>query len=394
MLAGLRKTLCAPPDLTTPRHPFIWWITFGTVSFCALFGLICVLWEPGDKSHPLAYMFLLVFLLSIHAIRLLSHKWLVFLSRAEDESYINQLLVTARTIEPTVGTKNKPIRPTDYDEKVNSINQEVNRIKSLKATQIVEWELLPLQNLLLHFMNVHVLISQARLKLDDLEDYASDTAYSIDREQFESLRHSVLNAIDKATDSIITSKSRTNDTGQQRSAFIDDAATELRASIQATQEYIIDYRWNWANGNVTLAGLKLACIISIPLLIFAGLLPIGILGTQETMAWFNWAFVGASGAITSVLLAFRHADETEVGHATSRREVSRAFIAAVLGFVSGTIFYAIVGSEVAGEILLDELLPDVTSANGDQKLLGVVWAFIAGFVFEKAIDTARSALQG
>ena len=394
MFARLRKTLGVAWDLKTPRHPIIWWITFGAVAIIALAGLICVLLNPSDKGHSLSYMFLLVFLLSIHAIRLLSHKWLVFLSRVEDESYINQLLVTARSIEPTVGTKDKPIRPTDYEEKVNTINQEADRIENLEMTQIVEWELLPLQNLLLQFMNVHVLISQARLKLDDLEDYASDTAYSIDREQFESLRHSVLNAIDKATDSITTSKSRTSDSEQQRSAFIDDAATELRASIQATQEYIIDYRWNWANGNVTLAGLKLACIVSIPLLIFAGLLPIGILDTQQTMAWFNWAFVGASGAITSVLLAFRHSDETEVGHATSRREVSRAFIAAVLGFVSGTIFYAIIGGEVAGEILLDELLPDVASANSSQKLLGVVWAFVAGFVFEKAIDTARSALQG
>ena len=319
---------------------------------------------------------------------------MVFLSRVEDESYINQLLVTARAVQPAVGTKDEPIRPTDFEHKVGYIEKEVCRIEGLQKTQIVEWELLPLQNLLLDFMNVHVLISQARLKLDDLEEYASDTAYSIDREKFENLRHSVLNAIDKATDSITTSKSRNYDTDQQRGAFIDDAATELRASIQAIQEYIIDYRWNWANGNVTLAGLKLACIISIPLLILAGLLPIELLDTQPAMAWFNWAFVGASGAITSVLLAFRHSDETEVGHATSRREVSRALIAAVLGFVSGAIFYAVIGSGVAGEILLGKFLPDVASENSDQKLLGVVWAFVAGFVFEKAIDTVRSALQG
>ena len=58
------------------------------------------------------------------------------------------------------------------------------------------------------------------------------------------------------------------------------------------------------------------------------------------------------------------------------------------------MFYAVIGGGLASQLILEELLPDVTSTGFDQKLFGIVWAFVSGFLFEKAIDTVRSSLQG
>ena len=287
MFAKLKTVLSAIGDFDLPPLLMFWWILFGGIALCALAGFLCQLLAPARHTELLAYFFLLAFLFCINAIRLLSQKWLVSLARQEDESYINHLLATARAVQPTVGTKDSPERPKNYKQKRSEIQSEIARIKALPVSQRVEWELLPLQNLLLDFMNVHVLISQARLKLDDLEEYAADTAYSIDREKFENLRHSVLNAIERALNAITKSKNLQFDSEQQRESFVDDGSAELRASTQAIQEYLIDYRWNWSNGNVTLAGLKLSCVFSIPGLILVGLLPVGLLETQPVMAWFK-----------------------------------------------------------------------------------------------------------
>lgn len=350
----------------------------------------------GDRTFSLTYIPLFSSLALILFFRAVSHLWLVDHYRREDCHYVRSQIVLAKSVRPRLDFGGE-VERQHYREKKLGLLREVRRLERIGLGSWQDWQILPLSNLLVDFMKVQDLIGHAQLKLDELEDYAGDIAYSLDRAQYQNQQRTVEKAIDKIQNAIIRMESQPDkdSTARERARerYIDRKADSLRAAIRSIHEYVIEYEANWAKGTILLSGLKFGCVVSIPIFLLAGLLPVTT-SSLGSFDWFNWAFMGTSGALTAVLWSFLQTDVIEVGHATSRSEVSRALVAAILGFVSATMFFAFAGSGLAKGLLNEGLIPTVVGDHVDRTnvYLSILWAFFAGFLFEKAIEHVRHSV--
>lgn len=369
-------------------------------SLILFFGFNSYLFQKFLSVEKTNTLVLYASLLSISLVVIITrwslNNWLVHKARLVDRSYVYSILAKAESIEPTVAKDDEKLRPINYDFKkshVDNLKEKLNL--KLNDNKIKEWDLLPLQNSLVDFIPANELIGTALLLLDELEDYADDTTYSIDRIQYDVQRRQVLQAIDIIHDAQASRDDKKKILDEDDKVFIEDQSEKLRAAVRAIQEYTTDYLENWSKGSVTLSGLKFCCAIGIPIFLTAGLLPITRIDNANFYAleWFNWSFIASSGALTGVLLTFLNTNEIEVGHAISRREILRAIIAFVLGFATGAIFYALFGSEITNKILSSSVIPDISSASNNNIFLSITWAFISGFAFEKFLNKVKSTFE-
>ena len=276
-----------------------------------------------------------------------------------------------------------PEIPTNFVERREQVRSEARRLRRLRPKRWTEYNVLTLRRLLVDFLSVEDLKARAQSSLADLEEYAEDSAYRYDMRLFLSWEARVGEAraeIDKNVGSVEEQ---------------DERAEQLRAELRMLLAHVADYQANWADGSVIIRNLLICGAVAVPVLVLMGFLPViyawvDRCSEQCFLSFLNWAFIGASGSITSGLLSLYRSNRVEVGNTQGRAELFRTVAGSTLGLVAGVLMYCIISGGLVQEGFV---IPDTESAALGDASLSFILAFAAGFSFERIFDRV-SGLAG
>lgn len=370
-----------PPKLSSVKKCIL--------GFCYLFLFLSLLYLADQICFGIlppciccTYIVLVIVLAILVIDRWIYHKLIVHNERLEDISLVEAMFVEARTVELT---KKGPMSEPDYfEQKKKELLEEVRRLeKKLGNKGWTEYQVLSLNQMLIEFLEVDELKVRARSSLEDLEDYAEDSAYRYDQKQYDKWKDNINKAINK------------NEQPENDQKDTERAIETLQAELQMLLEHVASYRANWSKGSAILNGIRICGCLAIALLLGMGLLPIfhpaNLNDSDKVISVLNWGVFGIIGAITAVLLSLRKSDYVEVGNTEGRKELWRTIPGIALGLLAGTLAYWM----VAGELFkTGSLVPDLDSPLLKDTGLSVLWAVTAGFYFEKVFDRMLSTTMG
>jgi hypothetical protein len=275
----------------------------------------------------------------------------------------------------------------NFDVKKQQVADELQRLELLGPTGWTEFELLPLNQLVVEFLKLDDLKSRTLSYLADLSEYAEDSAYRYDQRQYNHWEQRINEAIGKIED-------LEDPTDEKRDA----AAEMLRAELRTVQDHVASYHASWAKGSAILRSLTLLGIMAIPLLFLMALLPFLHPGpaTQRILTNLNWGILGIVGSLSTVLLALQRSDFLEVGNTEGRRQLSRTVIGSTLGFLAGVLAFSL----ITGGALKGSIMPELTCGSALKPLqpkdlgLSIIWAIGAGMGFEWILDRVRTTTTG
>ena len=218
----------------------------------------------------------------------LRHEKALHAARLEDLSEVAAMIVEARYVEPRL---KDPQRPEDYERKREELNQEVKRLQDgIGSESWTEYQVLSLNQLLVDFLKVDDLTVRAQSTLEDLQEY-SDLKYNADH--YEVWKYRIEDAIGVIQDKVKDGQSAVE---------VDDAAEKLRARLRTLLEHVADYDKYWAEGAAIFWGIVRCGVVSVPVLLTMGLLPVLHPSGDLILGLANWGFLGVSGALSAVLL--------------------------------------------------------------------------------------------
>lgn len=372
-----------PPELTdwervTLRIADL--VFFGALFFITFIAFLWLARFRAPDHLPLysfwAYISSGLLLAGLFVDRYLRHQKLVHESRLEDRSEVEALFVEAQAVEPRL---TEPITPQLYSEKKEKLDWVVDRLKQLGPKGWTEYQVLPLNQLLVEFLKVDDLKARAQSELAVLQDYAEDTAYRYDYDLYSRWKYRIENASEKI-----------DETEAQPDLKRDKACEQLRAELKDLLEHITDYRANWAEGSAVVRGLMICGAVAVPIFIVMGLLPILYPGSNVSLGVLHWGVFGISGSTTAVLLYLYKSNRVEVGNTEGKSELWRAILGATLGFIAGVLIHSAISG---GLIKTGTAIPELGSLDPKDVGLSIILPFVAGFWFEGIFDRIRRSLE-
>lgn len=369
-----------PEDRFPPK--FVWWkwVVLGltyVAQIVALLGVVDQFWFQILSSREwIAYLGFGVLLGGIFLVRYLRHKILVHSARCEDHSEVDALFVEVRTVEPRLTDPER--KPDDFGQKMQQLNDEVQRLEKLGPKGWTEFQVLSLSQMLVDFLKLHDLKTRARLSLAELEEYAEDSAYRYDIRHLAQWQDNIDDAI-KNIDAV-----------EDKPAEQDRAAERLRAELRTLLEHVAGYQANWAEGSAVVRDLMICGAAAVPIFLVMGLLPFLHPAGDEKFGVLDWGLLGISGSLTAVLLSIRNSDVVEVGNTEGRKELWRAVLGATLGFVAGVLIHSIISG---GLLSAGAAVPDLASVEPKDISLSILWAFGSGMAFDGILQRVRSPLE-
>ena len=377
-----------PPDLSCLSKCVLWVARSFMVFAVCFLGYICVqfLLDPiaVPKCSCWTYIFLSGFLIALVTERLLQHEYRVHETRTEDQSEINALIQEAMNVQPRLcipnGNGQQESWPKDFDRLKEKLDAEVRRLQKVGPDAWVDYQILPLDRLLIDFLPVEDLKARALSSMVDLEEYATGEAFSYDTRLYNEWERRIDEDI-KEIDSY-----KDNEKEQDR------IADKLRADLRSLYEHVANYESNWARGKTTVNSIRLCAAAAVLVFMGMGVLeviyPVSDTADFSRLGIFHWGFLGIAGAITSVLLTLRNSDEVEVGNTRGVQELWRAVLGAILGFVAGILIF----SALSGGLITDgAAVPNLSAPKPKDIFLSIVWAVVAGMGFENVFQRVRSA---
>ena len=371
-----------PRDRLPPEHSLgikmvLWGADAALIVSSGVFLALCAFYFLWPESLPSClcwpYLALSVLLVSLFTDRFLRYRAAVHNARLEDRSEVMHLIRQAFLVEPRL---RDPVKPDNFVERRDHVSQEATRLQKLRPMRWTEYNVLPLRRLLVDFLRVEDLKARAQSSLADLEEYAEDSAYRYDMRLYLDWKGRVNEARDKI-DQPGSSPDRQ-----------DENAEQLRAELRMLLAHVAEYQANWADGSVIIRSLLISGAVAVPVLVILGFLPViytwvDRCSPQCGLTFLNWAFIGASGAITSGLLSLYRSNRVEVGNTQGRAELFRTVAGTTLGFVAGVLMYCIVSGGLVEKGLV---IPDTESASLKDLSLSFLLAFAAGYSFERIFD--------
>ena len=371
-----------PPKLS--RFQWIVLIVTYVLALVAILNLIdqfCIhYYDPSVCRTYITLAFLLAVLLVDRTIR---NKIIVHRARLVDQSLVEATMVGAETVEPILTEPS--IKPDGYKQKVEDISKEVDRLKRLGNRSWTEYQVLSLNQMLVDFYYVDDLIANSRLSLAELEEYAEDSAIRYDRDKFYEMKSRIYEAIENIE------KIKNDDPKNEYELARYEASEQLRAEQRALLEHVADYNHNWSIGSKLINALTVLGVVSIPILLAMGLLPILHTSGEDYLSILNWGLLGICGAITAVLLNLRKSNLVEVGNTEGRKELRNAILGASLGLVAGVLAYSMFKG---GLFESGIIVPDLKTPEMADVYLSIIWGIASGFSFEKIFDRMRSTTVG
>lgn len=323
--------------------------------------------------------------------RLIRHKRLVHEARVEDRSEVEAFIQEVKHVEPRLQS---PERPAEFEKRRKNLDDEVDRLeKQLGPRAWTEYQVLPLDQMLVDFLKVDDLIARAKSLLAELDDYARDSAYRYDLELYISWQNRIDNAIKKIEQSEEQGRESSKEqpkslNGQNMELVKDDASESLRAELRSLQEHVVSYQKSWAEGSTVVRSVIICGIVALGLALIAGIVPAVYPGHGKALGVFSWGLIGISGALTAVLWPIYKSNRVEVGNTEGLGEVKRAGLAAIFGMLAGILAYCAIAGELFGPGAIVAPIKNGTLKNMG---LSVVDAFIAGFLFERVFHRVRKA---
>ncbi|MFQ5715036.1 MAG: hypothetical protein ACE5GU_13495 [Candidatus Scalinduaceae bacterium] len=360
------------------------------LAFIALICLIVQFCKQADTSCVCCTYITLAILLTILLVdRIIRNKITVHKARLVDHSLVEAMIVDAQTVEHRI-IINKSKKPDNYEKKVEDIKKEVNRLEELGNRSWTEYQVLSLNQMLVDFYKVDDLIANTQLSLAELEEYAEGNAYRYDRDKYYNIKERIDEAIEKIK-KIDKAKSDDNDSKINREVARDEASEQLRAELRTLLEHVAYYNNSWTTGSELVRALTVLGVVSIPILLAMGLLPILHPGGKSYLGILNWGLLGICGAITSALQNLRNTNLVEVGNTEGKKELRNAILGAALGLVAGVLAY----SMFRGGLFQSGLIvPELESGETSDVFLSIIWGVVSGFSFEKIFDRVRSVTVG
>ena len=329
------------------------------------------------------YIALLMFLIGLVTERWLLHELRVHETRTEDQSEINALIQEASNVQPRLRIQNKDgqqeDRPKDFDRLKMQVDSEVERLGNLGPEAWTDYQIVPLDRLLIDFLPIEDLKARARSSLVDLEEYAVGDAFSYDTRLYQEWKTRIDEDIKVIDDC--------SDKGEQ-----DCIADKLRADLRSLFDHVASYESNWARGKTIVNSIRLCGAAAVLVFMVMGVLeviyPVSDTAGVPRLGIVHWGFLGIAGAITSVLLNLRNTDEVEVGNSRGVQELWRAILGAILGFVAGILIF----SALAGGLINDgAAVPNLVDPKLTDLYLSILWAVVAGMGFEDVFQRVRSS---
>lgn len=305
-------------------------------------------------------------------------------ARLEDRSEVEALIREARAAGKLMDDEEISTESSKTDEKTRMLNNEILHLKGLGSRKWTEYQVLPLDRLVVDFLQKDELKARARSTLADLKDYAEDSSYRYDIEQYLHWEGRIDEAIEEIKD-------------DDKKDTLGQAMTLLQAELKTLLEHLASYEMNWAEGSARVRTLTMSGVIAIPILVVMGLLPILHPCGESILNVLNWGLLGISGSLTAVLLTLRKSNFVEVGNTEGRKEVRHAILGAILGFVAAILVYSMIsGGIFKGELLPVLIDPTTNTPNTDAETIGrsILWAIASGFLFERVFDRMRSTTTG
>lgn len=329
--------------------------------------------------------------------RLVRHRLFVHKARLEDPSEIEALIVEAKTVERRL---TDPEKPHNYDEKKDQLEKEVTRLQEEVSNRgWTEYQVLSLNQMLVDFLKVDDLIARAQLNLAELEEYAEDSAYRYDRDQYYSWQkriEEIIEEIDKATEQKDGDTAKSDEFAEHsvdcqsaKDVARDNVAEPLRAALRTLLDHVASYRASWSEGSAIVRGLLTCGVVAIPLLLAMGLLPRLHPGGDQTLGILNWGILGIIGSIAAVLRDVRMSDPIEIGNTAGKKELWRAVVGAALALLAGVLTYA----TISGGLLSGHAVPKVDDTSLPNISLSIIWAVGAGFSFERVFGRMLSVTE-
>ncbi len=332
-------------------------------------GLVC--WSDHCPAYLGLILALTFFVLAIY----IRHEVNVHHNRLEDKSMVEASIVEATTVEPRLLD---PSRPENIEEKKANLSREIDRLQKMGDALWTEYAVLSLNQMLVDFSKPQDLIATTNSVMDDLDEYATDSKYQYDRENYAKWRQRVDDAVKKIDDS----------TGNDA----DDKSEQLRAVLKTLHEHLADYKLKWAQGSALVRDLLFVNAAAIPIFLTIGLVPVLHQANPGPLGVINWAMLGVTGALVGWLRSLHESDVVEVGNTQGKREIWRAVSGTALGFVAGALTYGI----IAGGLIDGAAVP----GTGPNPLtltdvgLTIVWGVAAGFSFERVFERVGTATAG
>jgi len=374
----------------------LWWqwiilvtaYLFGASALLYVLDQFCLLNLHIRNSICGTYIALSIVLTILIIDRLIRHKLIDHRARLVDHSDVEALFVEAKTVEARLTfPEGKPLKPDDYKKKEEELRKEVERLEKLGHEGWTEYQVLSLSQMLIDFLKIDDLKARARSTLTDLEEYVVDSAYPIDQRLLYHWEDRINEAIDKIDE--IKNK-------DIKDLELDDIAEKLRAELRTLLEDVASYEESWAKGSIIVRALTVLGVLTIPILLAMGLLPLLHPDGNKILGIPNWGLFGISGAITGVLLSLRQSILVEVGNTEGKKELRHAILGTGLGLVAGILLY----SMIAGGILSGALFPKITSEPlkpdelNSNLARSIFWGIASGFSFEWVFDRVRNTTAG
>lgn len=380
-----------PPKLS-PCHKRILGVCYVLGFLGAIIAIIELCFQEPILSYfnlidttCLSYVGIGFALAGIIVDRIIRHDTRLHKLRLEDISVVKSIIIDAKTID----SKNSSpgIRLEDFEEKKKQLSEEVSRLIDLTEQGWTEYQILPIQKMIVDFRCNDELITSAQSTLADLQEYAEDSSYQYDKEYYTSWKQ----RIDEAKKLINKPKNDRNEheNNPENHSGGDISSYKLRSELKALIEHVTDYTFRWNVGSGLTKSLTICSAATIPLLIVSGIIPVlhPIAPEPVDLGFLSWGLLGTSGSLTAVILGLRSSDLVEVGSTDGKKEIWRAIIGSTLGFVSGILTYSFLDG---GLISAGAAVPDMENPEISDISLMVLWAIGAGFSFEKIFDRFRT----
>ena len=367
----------SPPKLILCHKAIVCYV-LGTAGAIIAIIELCFRTQILTGTACLSYVGIGFALTGIIVDRIIRYETRLHESRLEDPSLVESIIVEAKTIDSK--TSSPDIRVEGFEGKMNQLSEEISRLsKLIEQDCCTEYQILPIQKMLVDFMSNDEVMTSAQSTLAELQEYADDSSYQYDKEYFIKWEQ----RIDDAKKLITGHENKPEDDSNKTNSY------KLRSELKALIEYVTDYKYNWTLGSEQIRNLIVCSAAAIPLLIVSGLIPVIHPSVPESvkLGFFSWGFLGTSGSLIAVLLGLRKSDFVEVGNTEGKKELWRAIIGSVLGFVSGILVYSL----LAGELIKEgAAVPNMDSVEIKDISLMVIWAIGAGFSFERIFDRFRT----
>ena len=287
-------------------------------------------------------------------------------ARLEDRSEVEAKIAEAYEIEPWLAG---PRKDEGCEPKHTHLVAMVKDLEKLGQHAWTEFQVLPLDKALVDCLDVNALKARALTTLAYMEEYGGvDRTTRYDERQYERWKISIEGAIDKINiGNVDVESSETN------------KVDVLRANLKELFEEIAHYDADWAIGKVLFRILIICGCGAMIIFLLMGLLPILHPLGDKKFTILNWGLFGSVGALIVAFLEFLKLNIVELGNTDATKEVIRAFIGAVLGFVAGVVAYSLVGGMVFG----GNIFPTIDDTSLNSISLSILVGLASGYSFEK-----------